>query len=159
MIAWVSGRRFWGKREKMEAKKGESWILIRKKKTNLHEQHAFCLSLPLFCTTTTLFCRTKTSNFLVTHYYTCWLNYFTLVCLWCGRTVGRAGGPCTVTCLPNFLGWVVYHIFSPMVLCYWRVTALTVFFIRKWMAVLPGRKKVAIITRWLYYQGGRKAGF
>ena len=28
-------------------------------KTNLHVQHAFCLSLPLFCTTTTLFCRTK----------------------------------------------------------------------------------------------------
>ena len=39
------------------------------KKTNLHVQHAFCLSLPLFCTPTTLFCRTKTSNFLVTHYF------------------------------------------------------------------------------------------
>ena len=39
------------------------------KKTNLHVQHAFCLSLPLFCTTTTQFCRTKTSNFLVTHYF------------------------------------------------------------------------------------------
>ena len=36
-------------------------------KTNLHVQHAFCLSLPLFCTTTTVFCGTKTSNFLVTH--------------------------------------------------------------------------------------------
>ena len=34
--------------------------------------------------------------------HTCWLSYFTLVCLWCGRTVGR----CTVTWLPNFLGWV-----------------------------------------------------
>ena len=44
-------------------------------------------------------------------YHTCWLSYFTLVCLWCGRTVGR-----TVTWLPNFLGWVVYHIFLPMVL-------------------------------------------
>ena len=22
--------------------------------------------------------------------HTCWLNYFTLVCLWCGRTVGRS---------------------------------------------------------------------
>ena len=43
---------------------------------------------------------------------------FTLVCLWCVRTVGRAGGRCTVTCLPNFLGWVVYHIFLPMVLRY-----------------------------------------
>ena len=42
---------------------------------------------------------------------TCWLGYFTLVCLWCGRTVGR-----TVSWLPNFLGWVDYHIFLPMVL-------------------------------------------
>ena len=24
--------------------------------------------------------------------HTCWLSYFTLVCLWCGRTVGRAYG-------------------------------------------------------------------
>ena len=39
------------------------------KKTNLHVQHAFFLSLLLFCTTTTLFCRTKTSNLLVTHYF------------------------------------------------------------------------------------------
>ena len=31
--------------------------------------------------------------------HTCWLNYFTLVCLWCGRT---AGGQCPVTWLPNF---------------------------------------------------------
>ena len=43
--------------------------------------------------------------------HTCWLNYFTLVCLWCGRTVGR-----TVTWLPNFVGWVDYHIFLPKVL-------------------------------------------
>ena len=41
----------------------------QKKETNLHVQHACCLSLPLFCTTTTLFCRTKSSNFLVTHYF------------------------------------------------------------------------------------------
>ena len=47
----------------------------------------------------------------------CWLNYFTLECLWCGRMVGRSGSRCTVTWLPNFLGWVVYHIFLPMVLC------------------------------------------
>ena len=46
--------------------------------------------------------------------HTCWLNYFTLVCLWCGRTVGW----CTVTWLPNFLGWVDYFIFLPMVLRY-----------------------------------------
>ena len=25
-------------------------------------------------------------------YHTCWLSYFTLVYLWCGRTVSRAGG-------------------------------------------------------------------
>ena len=45
--------------------------------------------------------------------HTCWVNYFTSVCLWCGRTVGRAGGRCTVTWLPNFLGLVVFHIFYP----------------------------------------------
>ena len=28
-----------------------------------------------------------------------------------GRSLGRAGGRCTVTWLPNFLGRVVYHIF------------------------------------------------
>ena len=55
------------------------------KKTNLHVQHAFCLSLPLFCTTTTLFCRTKTSNFLVTHYFyggivVCAYSTFFLLC-------------------------------------------------------------------------------
>ena len=48
--------------------------------------------------------------------HTCWLSYFTLVWLWCEWTVGRAVGPCTVTWLPNFLEWVAYHIFSPMVL-------------------------------------------
>ena len=37
-------------------------------------------------------------------------------CLWYGRTFGRAGGRCSVTWLPYFLGWVVYHIFLPMVL-------------------------------------------
>ena len=35
--------------------------------------------------------------------HTCWLSYFTLVCLWCGRTVTRS---VTVTLLPNFLGWI-----------------------------------------------------
>ena len=38
--------------------------------------------------------------------HTCWLSYFTLVCPWCGRTVSLAVGLCTVTWLPNFLGWV-----------------------------------------------------
>ena len=34
-----------------------------------------------------------------------------------------------------------------------------VFLIRKCMDVLPGRKKVAVITRWPYYRGGRNARF
>ena len=38
--------------------------------------------------------------------HTSWLSYFTLVCPWWGRTVGRSLGRCTVTWLPNFLGWV-----------------------------------------------------
>ena len=37
------------------------------------------------------------------------LSYFTLVCLWYGRTGKR-----TVTWLPKFLGWVEYHIFFGM---------------------------------------------
>ena len=45
------------------------------KKTNLHVQHALCISLPLFCTTATLFCRTKTSNFLVPQYFLEELSY------------------------------------------------------------------------------------
>ena len=35
---------------------------------------------------------------------------FTLVCLWWGRTVARSIARRTVTWLPNFLGWVDYHI-------------------------------------------------
>jgi len=46
---------------------------------------------------------------------TCSLSYFTLVCLWCGQTVGH-----TVTWLLNFLGWGDYHIFLPTVLRYAR---------------------------------------
>ena len=42
--------------------------------------------------------------------HTCWWSYFTLVCLWCGRTVGQVGGP-MITWLPNFLGWVDYRVF------------------------------------------------
>ena len=44
--------------------------------------------------------------------HTCWLSYFVLVCLWCGRTVAR----CTVTWLPNFLGWI--DLLKPFVLRY-----------------------------------------
>ena len=38
-------------------------------------------------------------------WHTCCLSYFTLVCLCCGRMVGRLGR-CTVTSLQNLLGWV-----------------------------------------------------
>ena len=45
-------------------------------------------------------------------YRTCWLRYFNLVCLWCGgRSLGRSVGRCTVTWLPDFLGWVDYFIY------------------------------------------------
>ena len=61
------------------------FLISTKKKTNLHVQHAFCLSLQLFCITTTLFCRTKTSNVLVTHYFyggivVCAYPIFCLLC-------------------------------------------------------------------------------
>ena len=60
-------------------------FFLNSKKTNLHEQHAFCLSWPLFCITTTLFRRTKTSNFLVIHYFyggivVCAYTIFCLLC-------------------------------------------------------------------------------
>ena len=55
---------------------------------------------------------------------TCWLSYFTFVCLWCGQTVSWAsGGRCTDMWLPNFLRWVDYFIFLPMVLC-WRTSRM-----------------------------------
>ena len=58
------------------------------KKTNLHVQHAFCLSLPLFCTTTTLFCRTKASNVLVTYYFYGGIVVcaYPIICLLCSRS-------------------------------------------------------------------------
>ena len=42
------------------------------------------------------------------------------------RAGGLGGGRCTVTCLPNFPGWVVYHIFLPMVLIKNFVTNKTI---------------------------------
>ena len=36
-------------------------------------------------------------------YHTCWLSYFSLVCLWCGRTVARSVYGHVIT---RFLGWV-----------------------------------------------------
>ena len=56
--------------------------------------------------------------------HTCWLSYLTLVCLWCGRTVGR-----TVTRLPNFLGWVDYHIFLTKVLRFARESSAIIHYI------------------------------
>ena len=46
--------------------------------------------------------------------HTGWLSYFTLVCLWCGRTVVCSGGRCTVTWLPRD-----GYIYLPIVLR-WR---------------------------------------
>ena len=71
--------------KKPKSKCSTLFFFNQKKETNLHVQHAFCLSLPLFCTTTTLFCRTKTSNFLVTHYFyggivVCAYPIFCLLC-------------------------------------------------------------------------------
>ena len=42
-------------------------------------------------------------DWVILHWYTCGAD-------------GRSGGRCTVTWLPSFLGWVVYHIFLPIVL-------------------------------------------
>ena len=42
-------------------------------------------------------------DWVILHWYTCGAD-------------GRSGCRCTVTWLPSFLGWVVYHIFLPMVL-------------------------------------------
>ena len=47
--------------------------------------------------------------------HTCRLSYF-YIGMPVVRTDGLAGGRCRVTWLTNFLGWVVYHIFLPMVL-------------------------------------------
>ena len=46
-------------------------------------------------------------DWVILHWYACGVN---------GRSLGREGGRCTVTWLPNFLGWVGYFIFLPMVL-------------------------------------------
>ena len=50
-------------------------------------------------------------DWVILHWYACGAN---------GRPLGRAGGRsvgrCTVTWLPNFLGWVDYFICLPMVL-------------------------------------------
>ena len=59
-------------------------------------------------------CDFRQKNLKLPYLYVHWV-IFTLVCLWWGRMVGRAGG-CTVTSLPKFLGCTGYKIFLPMVL-------------------------------------------
>ena len=54
---------------------------------------------------------------------TCRLSYFTFVCLWFGRTDGRAGEREYETWLPKFLGCIGYQIFLPMVLRFVRERA------------------------------------
>ena len=53
-------------------------------------------------------------DWVILHWYACGAD---------GRSGGRAGGRCTVTWLPNFLGWVDYFIFLPMVLCWLALRA------------------------------------
>ena len=43
------------------------------------------------------------------------------------RPDGREVGRCTVIRLPNFLGWIVCHIFLPMVLCFARESSANIF--------------------------------
>ena len=45
-------------------------------------------------------------DWVIFHWYACGAD---------GRSLGRAGGRCTVTWLPNFLGWVDYFILLTMV--------------------------------------------
>ena len=49
-------------------------------------------------------CVTIPVDWIILHWYACGAD---------GRLGGRSVGRCTVTWLPNFLGWVVYHIFYP----------------------------------------------
>ena len=51
-------------------------------------------------------------DWVILHWYACGAD---------GRSLGREGGRCTVTWLPNFLGWVDYFIFLPKVLR-WRAS-------------------------------------
>ena len=44
--------------------------------------------------------------------HACWLSYFTLLCLWCGRTVSRAGGRAVGVRSRDYQNFSVdYHIF------------------------------------------------
>ena len=109
-------------------------IDVISKKTTLHVQHAFCLSLPLFCTTATLFCRTKTSDFLVTHYFyggivVCAYPIFCLLCscsLLFFTLLAVSISHCLTTALnfhvflpTKFVSFVFNHSLEPF-LCYPR---------------------------------------
>ena len=81
------------------------------KKTNLHMQHAFCLSLPLFCTSTTLFCRTKSSNFLVTRFFNGGIVVcaYPIFCLPCSCSLLFFTAPSFSPCWPlAFLNRAIY---------------------------------------------------
>ena len=72
-------------------------------------------------------------DWVILHWYACDAD---------GRTVGLAVGRCTVTWLPNFLGWVDYHIFLPIVL---RCARLA----RKSFAIkLPVARNTILPTNW-----------
>ena len=58
--------------------------------------------------------------------HTCWLSYFTLVCLWCGRTISRAGGDLyghVITKFSRMSRLLTYLNYLPMVLR-WRASRL-----------------------------------
>ena len=54
-------------------------------------------------------------DWVILHWYACGAD---------GRSLGRAGGRCTVTWSPNFHGWVDYFVFLPTVLR-WIVSGAT----------------------------------
>ena len=45
--------------------------------------------------------------------HTCWLSYFTLVCLWCGRTVARAGGQSVYGHVITKFSWMGRLLYFP----------------------------------------------
>ena len=70
------------------------------------------LQLPLlYKTPVAMRCPSKITSSCIWVCHTCSLSYFTLVCLWCGRTVGRAYGH-----MITKFSRVDYFIFLPMVL-------------------------------------------
>ena len=71
---------------------------------------------------TTLFCCFSKRPRSHVSFHTCCSSHFTLVCLWCGKTVTRSIAQCMVMWLPNFLWWTDYHISLAMGLCPFHAT-------------------------------------